>query len=360
MTVPFARLVAIIACSTCAIPISADCQSKTIPDQPVCTKCRIEVGPRYLRLPDSTTEAAGRGRFLSSWGPASYVVGGPGVPFRFSSTGKPVGLVGRAGKGPREFTHGTAFAVGPKDSLAVLDVATSRISIYSPSARYVRSFQTAQGTQNGGFAWLSDGTFALTGLVPRAESIGYSVHLYSPIGLHIKSLAGVKHGITPLTSQTQMTRLIKELPNRQLLTVTLVDAYILQIWNLDSGKLIQEYVREAPWFGEKKGNLQTKIVGIDVDQNGRLWTLTPVLSPQWERGVVQDRVDGVEHGFRVLDLDTVLDSMIEVLDLRAGVVLTRTRLDRRYPALLPGGLVAVEIAEDNLAGFDLFPLSLVQ
>lgn len=338
----------------------AAAQLRVVPDKPTCSTCRIDIGQRYLRLADSTAEVSGPGRFVSSWGRAGYVVGGPGVPFRFSSIGRAIGPIGRAGRGPREFTHGTAFAVGPGDSLAALDVSTSRISVYSSSAQYVRSFQVSLSTQNGGFAWLSDGTFALSGLIPRAESIGFTVHLYSSAGQFIKSLAIAKQPVTPATSQTQLTRLIRELPNRQLLTVTLVDSYTIQVWNLDSGRLVLELQREAPWFGQKKESLQTKMVGIHVDQAGRLWTLTPVISREWESGVVRNQIDGVAHGFRVIDPEKVIDSVIEVIDLRAGMVIARTLFEKRYPALLPGGFVAAEIVDSEIAGFDLFPLSLVQ
>jgi len=59
----------------------------------------------------------------------------------FDSTGAFVQRLGRQGEGPGEFSAPWGVAVDPLDSLYVWDSQQARITVFSPSYKYVRSFQ---------------------------------------------------------------------------------------------------------------------------------------------------------------------------------------------------------------------------
>jgi hypothetical protein len=347
--------IAVLARASILLPVQA--QTDTLADRPSCATCQIIIGPRSIRVADPERVVTGVGRSLAAVGPAHFATGGRGAPVLFDRSGQPVRALGGTGAGPREFSAATAFAVGPGDSLAVYDGPNGRISVFDSGFRFVRDFRIDQAAPNKAVAWLSDGRFAVSSLRASERSIGLTVHLFSTAGAFIKSMAESRRPIGAESSQLQASRLLQELPGGKLLTVTHLEEYVVQVWDLASGRLLRELRRAAPWFAERAGPFVPRMSAIMVDSSGRLWTLIAVPSPTWERGVRPRLIAGVEKTYDIIDSDLVLDSVIEVIDLAAGVLLAQLRTSRVYKSLLPGGLLAAEADEGPVSGYDLFPVA---
>lgn len=83
--------------------------------------------------------------------------------------------IGRKGQGPGEFDRAMKIAIGPGDSIHVLDQA--RISTFSPSLKFVRTTPITYPTL-GPFVAFSDGSFAV-GAIPFQQNT-HPVRLLRP------------------------------------------------------------------------------------------------------------------------------------------------------------------------------------
>jgi hypothetical protein len=331
----------------------------TIPDAPTCSSCRITIGERTVRLRHGDEPIATGNSFVART-PKAYLVGGWDAPIAFDAEDTFLRALGRKGSGPREFQTSLAFATGPWDSVAVYDYASGRMTNFDPDLRFARSFRLLQGTMQGGMLWLSDGRFAMSGMGKTEETIQYTVHLYSPAGKYLTSLAPFGEPVRAYhTGEVEVTRLLHELPGGRLLTVTRLKPYEIAIWSLSTSRRLAAYHRDAPWFGQQPGSaISPLMVGIQIDPEGRLWTVAAAVAPNWQEGVRHRAgVDGPDM-LEVVDSDKALDTVIEVLDLDRGQVLARRRLDRLYIGLFPAGTLAAKVDDEEVSAFDLFPVRL--
>ena len=77
---------------------------------------------------------------LTSRGQIIVANAGTGEVRVFDSDGAFVGAVGRRGQGPGEYQHLTGIELFARDSLIVFDRDLRRLSVFSPSGQFLRSF----------------------------------------------------------------------------------------------------------------------------------------------------------------------------------------------------------------------------
>ncbi len=332
----------------------------TILDKPVCKACEIVIGARRVSLVDTSSSAPELIGFLSGFGRLYLVAARGDAPQAFDANGHFIRSLGRKGSGPGEFVASDAFAAGPGDSIAVYDGGTRRIQLFDSNLRFGRSLSLPQGIVNGGVLWLADREmFAVSGPRASPEDISYTIHFYGRDGVHRRSIAESSIPMVPPSNGSELYRLLQPLPNGDVLSVSFEGAYTIEIWNIDTGKLRQRWVRDSPWFEVKAGPFKSRIVSAQVDSTGLLWTLISNPSPDWEKGV-SSRVIGsglhTETLYKITNRDLIADAVIEVIDVRRGELVARARFDKLYPALLQHGLLAGE--SPTGVGFDLFDIRL--
>ncbi len=336
-------------------------QPTTIADPPSCQRCEIVVGPRRLSLVD--TASTPLNGFVAAIRERVYLAAvRAGAPLAFDRSGRVLRSLGRTGSGPGEFRSSSAFIEGPGDSVAVYDGPNGRIDVFDRDLRFVRAFPLGQAVVQGGILWLPRGEpFVMSGVRRSPSEIGYTIHLYAGNGGHVRSIGESRVPFLPSSSGFQMFRLLQPLANDELVSVSVSveGGYSIDIWDLASGRLRQQWLRKSKWFEVQPGPFPPRVLSARTDSTGVLWILIVLRSPDWEKGA-RVRVIGsgreVERTYEVVDPDLISDSMIEVVDLRTGQLLAQRRFDQLYAAQLANGLLAALSREH--VGLDLFPVAL--
>lgn len=345
-----------------AAPLASQVSPSRVLDKPACETCAIHIGARSVFVPDIGTTANSSGRIIGTAGRGRWVIGSGngGPPDIYDALGRHIGTVGRRGGGPGEFQSAIAFAVGPGDSLAIVDPVNGRVHILDPMLRPVRAWSLPQNTVTGGMIWLAGKSqLALSGLRTTPAEIGFTVHLYSTAGAHLSSLADERRTISRTTSRLESARLLGLAGSNRLWTVSVAGQYRIQVWEMDGGRPLADFVREAPWFERAEAMFRARVLSALLDADGVLWTLSAALSDEWERGVRPRLIEGTEQSFEILDRELIFDSVIEAIDLATGTLLAQVRTPRLYTSLLPGRLLAIESDDPSIGpGFDLHPVQL--
>ena len=281
-----------------------------------------------------------------------------GAPEVFDLSGRHLSSLARSGAGPGEFGGNTVLAVGPGDSVAAYDPPNGRIQIFDPSLKFARGFRVGQPVLPGGLLWLSDGRFVLGGPLQTPEGIGYTIHVFDAGGVYRKSIGESRRPIGPRSSAYQGFRLLCALPNRQIVSVTVVGEYRLQVWDLETGRLEHDWIRDSPVFDHVEGPLGSRIVAMATDSAGRAWVMMSVLAPDWRKGVSEEVIGGVEHTFRSIDREGVLDTAVDVIDLEKGELFAADRFSRLLRGFIEGPGLATAWIPGSVQGTDLVAVSL--
>jgi hypothetical protein len=114
-------------------------QRITVDPSPSCPECKLEL-QRIVILPIAEDyiplgvwAVDGKGRWFTVTKAADGRVG------VYDKAGRFLQFLGRRGRGPGEYENVQTVAIGPGDSIYVNDNALQRISVFSPSLKYVRS-----------------------------------------------------------------------------------------------------------------------------------------------------------------------------------------------------------------------------
>jgi hypothetical protein len=110
--------------------------------------------------------------------------------FAFDDQGRELFTFGREGEGPGEFFYPRAIAVGPNDTLLVVD--SQRINVFSPSGTFVRSYSCNPLGLTGAYVTTMrvavDGTMYLCAFDYFGTKV---IHEVSPAGKKVASFADV-------------------------------------------------------------------------------------------------------------------------------------------------------------------------
>ncbi len=148
--------------------------------------------------------------------------------------------------------------------------------------------------------------------------------------------------------------------------------YQIEEWSVD-GNLLRTIVRRIPWFTEnpKPGGsmkdaqgrrLPGKLwpTGKDVreDDSGRLWVAVSVPDLEWPEFVtISGSIEG--EYTEILDHQRAFDTVIEVIDIQTGALLTSTRFDQSlYTFMSDDEIVSSSHEEDGSTRVHVWRLSL--
>lgn len=127
-----------------------------------CRDCRVDIellatigdeGAAQVGVPTSVARVAGG--FLAA------TRARPGELLRFDQDGAFRGVVGRRGDGPGEYQDIARIAMGPADTVIVVDIGAFRLTTLSPELAFVRT-APLRGTFTYGLAALDSGALAVS------------------------------------------------------------------------------------------------------------------------------------------------------------------------------------------------------
>ena len=137
--------------------------------------------------------------------------------------------------------------------------------------------------------------------------------------------------------------------------------YVLELWD-STGIQVLEIVRRAEWFPAwwewpegptTERPPQPDLRAIWQDDRGLLWTVTAVPDENWQERRWEGRSDdrsgaGTADGLDYTLIDFVYDSMVEVIDVEKGVVVTSRRLPYYVRSVFGGGYFWTYWEDDSL------------
>jgi len=315
-----------------------------IPNQPSCQTCRIRLAA-HMVLGDTAgvgefprqaymVRTDERGRFFVSF------IGGE-MPMVFSPRGQYVRQLGREGDGPGEFRKPLVIGVH-SDTAWVVDWGTARITalfLTGDSVSYAGSWPSMAFTRPPYTAErLASGPILANIVLPTAANIGFPLHLVSLDGRIVSfgvQVPEFRSSETPLS-----TRAIAPASDGGAWVAHRVKYEFERYDKL--GRLVGTWRRDVPWFrphqGEQRMNEerppQPGVVAIGEDTEGRVWVVVRVADSR-HRQAFRPRTPGQDANVVNLERpDLYSDMIIEVFDVRRGVLLATHRVDEAWGAIL--------------------------
>jgi len=337
-----------------------------VPNRTECTRCTIQItqvatlGPAELvEWPQAMSEDR-QGR---------YYVTQPNkreLPAVFDATGRRVAVLGAAGEGPGEFRNAAIIAVDPRtDTIFVTDWATSRLSVYSPQLKFVRSFPFPSRARV--LVVLQDHRLAAMARIADRASIGLPFHIFRRDGLRLKAIGDQSR---PFTEERAMFFAHRLAPSRRdgFWAAPLWGEYRIEHWTA-TGVRDVHLIRRPDWHTtlhssrraenpEAMDTPPSSNWGIAETETGLLWVLTRVADPNRKRAVL-DTLRNVEGKYvTARDPDQLWDSVLELIDPMHGTVVASQRFDKLLFMTLPSGKIVRVNETDKGVQVQVFALKL--
>lgn len=262
----------------------------------------------------------------------------PGALLLFGTDGVYERQVARIGQGPSELASILAVQSGTADSTVVLDVGNGRVAVLDGDYRVARTARLSVG--GGWFGMLPGGEVLILTGIPRDRGTP-RLRLFS-------------NDMTPLrffmpvldAPDTRSARRRMFVASNGLIAVAHNSEYTVEIWNT-AGEHIQTVSRDPAWFShgqEWDGSRDGPAPLLEtprIDASGRLWTVSHVADPEWKRAVPDVETPlGVGLVVGPESVSRLQDSVVEVIDLRTGLLLASIRIDARVDFISDDGTAA--------------------
>ena len=346
--------------------------AQLIPDLASCQRCQIIVRERALTIgADSGLAEIPSSIGWDARGRVYFTQPKRGTPIVYEPDSRRMVTLGRAGSGPGEFRMAAVVEIIPGDTVIIFDRGNARLTVLGPSYRFARSAPAPFGTQAMRW-WPGPSALVVNALVRDRERVGRPFHLFDRVGNELRSLGeggNVLFGDVGASLMRAMT--VDRSGN--LVAVTALGRYEVEVWSAD-GRLVRRFRREPKDFKYPPAPTSNPTRSSDlpppdpwisaawVDSTGLLWTAAVVPDKTWRAGVKLDKVGhGTEVGWQidVVDPTRYADTIIEVLDLKSGRLVARTRLDQPCRSFSPAGALACEAAnDDGTFRVDVFPVAI--
>jgi len=324
---------------------------------PTCASCRIEI-ERVTTLGDEDGPGAfterpyairrdSRGRY--------YTIGQTGddrVPAVYDAQGRFLRRLGRLGRGPGEYLGADQMLIR-HDSLYVFDNGNARLTVLSPSYQPVRTAPIPRLTMAADFG--AGDTLILNAQVNDRERVGLPFHRFDVVGNYHASFGDPTKRVSPRTPDTGYR--LAAASGGGFWAAPATNQYRIERWTM-SGHKLMEVQRRVPWY-EPYEKLWTttptkppapQLYALWEDKEGLLWVICLVADLSWARHLGPPRlVEGeMAYGAMYVDGSKIHDTMVEVFDMRTGVVLASQRLDVALDLAIGDGLFSsVHLRDDG-------------
>jgi hypothetical protein len=183
--------------------------------------------------------------------------------------------------------------------------------------------------------------------------VGWPLHRIGVDGDVLSSFGADTAKFDPRLGTYVNSRTIASVAHTDDVCAAYQSAYVIQCWDR-GGRKTAEIRRSPSWFrGSEVSNRGfydefppvSMIGSFSADRRDRIWVASVVPDSKWTARKPEDRPgpgeSGLASGNWLLDLETFLDSMYEVLDLRTGALLASQRDPRPPGQYIEGGLLAL-------------------
>lgn len=310
---------------------------------PGCPECRIHLdtmvvlgetdGPGMIESEGNIVEVDPEGRF--------YVMGQQSTSVKvFSPQGRFLGAIGRDGEGPGEFRWTYTLDLDAEGRIWIGDVILSRIAVFDPEHRLERTIPV-RGFMLAGDVFPFRGDSVLVGgysMTP--ELLGRAVHLLSPDGHRARSFGEPPHPVEGPDPHGYM-RSVAPARNGGI-WVASRDRYLIEHWS-EEGDRMAILRRDVDWFEPLPASAgdppppRAFLRSISQDPDGLLWVTLGVPGGRWREAAERD--PGSPHGWRMVDEDLWMTTVVEVIDPERGQVLASVRLPRRATSVFGDWLI---------------------
>jgi len=227
-------------------------------------------------------------------------------------------------------------ATGPGDSILIIDDGLRRATILSPTLRYARSFSAPAWVS--AVAWFPTGQLIFSGVLSKASSAGYGLHLLTSVGVPEKSFAESDRGFS-IREPELAQRLIPAIRSDRFLAVTRYQPYAIEDWSV-GGELRRRWQRPNTYFDDNPKRISglapfayVQAAAVDVARE-LLLVLIRIPDKRWKQGLKPAPGPGGEQWYTIIDADLIYDSVLEVVDLAKEELVARTRFDEIYLGLV--------------------------
>ncbi len=343
--------------SLCVVDANAQAAQR-IPDQVSCAACRISMSPPvFLRVPPQHAIASAPQQVRADNRGRIYVLADASI-LVFDNAGRFVQTIGRDGRGPNEYQGPSDIITLPGDSLLVIDPPNARASVLSPALQFIRSIPYPYTFGSGAVVRWPDSVL-ISGRSYGPKASVEPLYLMSFRGSTAQSTRtfGSVDGVLRKGYSPDVTQHINVGATASTITVDR-RAYDITRWSR-LGVERRQFERRPAWFAEPSiRNLApanpppVAITGTWVDSTGLLWVTTQVPAPGWAAawsGV------SLQQEIRVsaIAIEKLYNTVLEVLDLTTGRVVTRTEIVGWVTGILPGGRLvkySVDLAGEPRVG----------
>jgi hypothetical protein len=307
---------------------------KVVADSAECQQCTITLGdPVVLGSTTSPDESLNwpvaiarlaNGHYLASYSTER------GVLVRHDSSGAWLTTIGRLGDGPGEYRYPQLLKVTAGDTVHVFDAFARRRTVLTPEGEYVRHSALPASPMSA--AILPGDKVVMGSATISGVGAGLPLHSIAPAGTVAMSFGADTARAHPDSAHLLGRTIAIDADGALWSSMKLH----YRIDRLDAdGQRTGTIIRDAPWFTGTSASPTVsaehaptpQVRDIRVDRVGRLEVLITVAGERWQEGVGSISGEGNRPVGVVVDPPRYYDSVIEVLDWRAGVVVARMRTD---------------------------------
>lgn len=324
-------------------------KASIVPDVPHCATCAVRMrqlvtlgtvdGPASIPVGIHSVSVDAAGRY--------WVLSGEDPPLVFDSVGGFVTRVGGKGRGPGEYVRPVeAVSIGG-DSTLVVDGGSGRATVIGRDLAAVRAIEFSNTlVPLLVLSWPE--LLVGNGNISTPSASGWPLHRisFATGKANLLSSFGPDDGeLKPYEFRRLSQLLALSAPG----TFWAADQlrYRIVRWTSDGNKL-QTLERRPKWFagpsdfglGSPTTPPKPGISAVIEDSSGLLWVFVRMPAKTWREAWPSTGSRSGEYEYRSIALDKLFTTTIEVIDPKAGRVVTRRSLEQFVVSALPGSRAA--------------------